>query len=70
MHKCIGLFCVRKIENNMLEKEKKMGIFEIIVIILGSVLGVLPTLYLIVETFIVLGQKIYRKIKYNISLYD
>ena len=47
-----------------------MSLFEIFVIVFGVVLGVIPTLYLIVEAFIVLGQKIYRKVKYNISLYD
>ena len=70
MHKCIGLFCVHKIKNENKKGKMKMGIFEILVIIFGCVLGVVPTLYLIVEAFIVLGQKIYRKIKYNISLYD
>ena len=47
-----------------------MSIFNIIVIVFGVVLGVLPTLYLIVNAFVVIGQKIYRKVKYNISLYD
>ena len=47
-----------------------MSLFEIFVIVFGVVLAVIPTLYLIVEAFIVLGQKIYRKVKYNISLYD
>lgn len=39
-------------------------------LIAGIIFGVLPTLYLIVEAVIVLGQKIYRKIRYNTSLYD
>ena len=47
-----------------------MNLFEIIIIILGGLLGGLPTLYLIVEAVIVIAQKVYRKIKYNISLYD
>ncbi|MBR4026551.1 MAG: hypothetical protein IKJ01_03190 [Lachnospiraceae bacterium] len=47
-----------------------MNLFEIIIIILGGLLGGLPTLYLIVEAVIVIAQKIYRKMKYNISLYD
>ncbi len=47
-----------------------MNIFNILVIVFGVVLGVLPTLYLIVDAFFVIGQKIYRKVKYNISLYD
>lgn len=47
-----------------------MGLFEIIVIIFGIIFGVLPTLYLIVEAVIVLSQKFYRKVKYNISLFD
>ena len=47
-----------------------MGLFEIIVIIMGIIFGALPTLYLIVEAVIVLSQKFYRKAKYNISLFD
>ena len=47
-----------------------MGLFNIIIVIMGVVFGVLPTLYLIVEAVRVLAQKIYRKIKYNISLFD
>ncbi len=47
-----------------------MNLFSIFIIIFGVIFGGLPTLYLIVEAFIVIGQKIYRKIKYNISLYD
>lgn len=47
-----------------------MGILNILVVLFGVIFGGLPTLYLIVEAFIVIGQKIYRKVKYNISLYD
>ena len=47
-----------------------MGLFKIIVIIMGIVFGALPTLYLILEAVIVLSQKIYRKVKYKISLFD
>ena len=47
-----------------------MSLFEIIIIILGGLLCGLPTIYLIVEAVIVIVQKIYRQIKYNISLYD
>lgn len=36
----------------------------------GGGLGVISTIYLIVSMFGVLGQKIYRKIKYGASLYD
>lgn len=47
-----------------------MNLFEIIIIVLGGLLGGLPTLYLIVEAVLVIVQKVYRKIKYNVSLYD
>lgn len=43
---------------------------EILVIAIGVVLGVLPTLYLIWETFATLTQKIYKKIKYGTSMFD
>lgn len=47
-----------------------MDILSIILIILGSLIGGLPTLYLIISMFGVLFYKIYRKIRYGASLYD
>lgn len=44
--------------------------FELIVIIFGVVLGGLPTLYLIVELVATISQKIYRKVKFGISMFD
>lgn len=37
---------------------------------IGGGLGIVSTLYLIVSMFGVLGQKIFRKIKYGASMYD
>lgn len=47
-----------------------MNIFMFIFFILEVVLGFLSTIYLVVSLFAVLGYKIYRKCKYNVSLYD
>ncbi len=41
-----------------------------ILFILDVVSGLLATLYLFVSLFFVLGQKIYRKAKFGLSLYD
>ncbi len=41
-----------------------------LLVIVGSVAGVGTTLYIIVSLFAVLGYKIYRAVKYHISLYD
>lgn len=51
-------------ENNI------MNIGYILVLILDVVTGVASTLYLLVSLFVVLGQKIYGKVKYGKSLYD
>lgn len=47
-----------------------MNIFMWILIFIGGATGALSTLYLIVSLFAVLFYKIYRKIKYHISIYD
>ncbi len=44
--------------------------FEIIVVLFGIIMGGLPTLYLIVETVLTLSQKVYRKLKFGISMFD
>ena len=44
-----------------------MGFF---IIILGGIAGALPTLYIIVSLFGTIFYKIYRSVKYNISLYS
>ncbi len=44
--------------------------FELAVVIFGIVLGGLPTLYLILETIVTLSQKVYRKVKFGISMFD
>ena len=43
---------------------------EILVIVFGVVMGGLPTLYLIWSAIATISQKIYRKSKYGISLFD
>lgn len=47
-----------------------MNIFMWILIIIGGAAGALSTLYIIISLFVVLFFKIYRRIKYHISLYD
>ena len=46
------------------------NVFSVIMVALMGVLGGLPTLYLTVSIPVVLGQKIYRKVKYGRSLFD
>lgn len=47
-----------------------MNIGMIILIIIGGASGALSTLYIVVSLFGTLGYKIFRKIKYGISLFD
>lgn len=47
-----------------------MNIGVLILIAVGGISGGLSTLYLAVSLFGTLGFKIYRKIKYGISLYN
>lgn len=47
-----------------------MNIGYLILIIFGGSIGLLSTLYIVVSLFATIGYKIYRKIKYGISLYD
>lgn len=41
-----------------------------IVVIFGGGIGLLSCLYMIVSMFAVIGFKIYRKIRYGMSLYE
>lgn len=43
---------------------------EILILLFGGLFGGLPTAYLIWEFVATLSKKIYRKIKYGISLFD
>lgn len=43
---------------------------EILVIIFGIVMGGVPTLYLIWSAITTISSKIYRKVKYGISMFD
>lgn len=47
-----------------------MNIFYWIIMIVGCGAGLLSTVYLIVSLFAVIAWKIYRKIRYGISLYN
>lgn len=47
-----------------------MNIVTLVIMIVGGAAGFLSTLYIIVSLFGTLGYKIYRKIKYGISLYN
>lgn len=43
---------------------------EIFVILFGLILGGVPTLYLIWEVVATLALKVYRKVKFGISMFD
>ena len=47
-----------------------MNIGLLLLIIVGGAAGFLSTFYIVVSLFGTLGYKIFRKIKYKISLYD
>lgn len=42
----------------------------LILVFLGGAIGLLTWIYLIVSLFGMIGYKIYRSIKYHVSLYD
>lgn len=47
-----------------------MNILMTLLIAFETIVGVLATLYVVVSLFWTLGQKIYRKCRYNISLFN
>ncbi len=47
-----------------------MNILMWIVIVIGCLLGLVSSLYIVVSMIAMIGYKIYRKCKYNMSLYD
>ncbi|MGN1145405.1 MAG: hypothetical protein ACI4R5_03075 [Acetatifactor sp.] len=47
-----------------------MNIGMLILIIIGGACGIFSTLYIVASLFGVIGYKIYRRIKYGISLYN
>lgn len=65
-----GIGCVPVLTGGMKGENNIMNIGYILVLILDVVTGVASTLYLLVSLFVVLGQKIYGKVKYGKSLYD
>ena len=52
------------------EKERKMNIGILLMIIIGGAAGALSTLYLVLAMPVVIVYKIYRKIRYGIRLYN
>ena len=53
------------------KRVETMGnIVSIILVVLMALLGGLPTIYLTVSIPVVIGQKIYRKVKYGCSMFD
>lgn len=44
--------------------------FEFILIAFGFIFGGLPTLYVIYEAVATISMKIYRKLKFGISMFD
>ena len=47
-----------------------MNILIILLIAFETIVGVVATLYVVVSLFWTLGKKIYRKCRYNISLFN
>ncbi len=47
-----------------------MSIGMWIMMIIGGAAGLFSTLYLVLSIFVVIFYKIYRKVRYGISLYD
>lgn len=47
-----------------------MNILMYLVVILGVIIGSVPTLTIVIMLFGTIGFKIYKKIKYGNSLYD
>ena len=43
---------------------------EILIIAFGIIMGGLPTIYVIWEAFATISMKVYRKVKYGISMFD
>lgn len=47
-----------------------MNIATILILIIGGAAGILSTFYIVISLFATLGYKIYRKIKYGISIFN
>lgn len=60
----------KKKEKENDEESYVMNIGYILFFALEVLAGALSSLYLFVSLFFVIGQKIYRKVKYGASLYD
>lgn len=47
-----------------------MNLGSILLFVFVCATGALSTLYIVISLFATIGYKIFRKLKYNISLYD
>ena len=47
-----------------------MNIFLILFMIISTLIAVSSTLYILIDMFWMIGYKLYRKIKFNASMYD
>lgn len=47
-----------------------MNIFLWLLIFIGGAAGALSTLYIVISLFAMIVYKLYRKIKYHVSIYD
>jgi len=46
-----------------------MNIATILILIIGGAAGIFSTFYIVISLFATLGYKIYRKVKYGISMF-
>ncbi len=47
-----------------------MNIVTLLILIVGGTAGIFSTFYIVISLFVTLGYKIYRKIKYGISMFN
>lgn len=63
--------CYDAFDLNFLRKEEKImgNIISMIMVVLMGLLGGIPTVYITLSIPVVIGRKIYGKVKYGKSLY-
>ena len=66
----IDFCCWNSNKTTIIRRIHFMNIFLWILIFIGGTVGALSTLYIIISLFAVIFYKIYRKIKYQASIYD
>lgn len=47
-----------------------MNIVSLLILIIGGAAGIFSTFYIVISLFATLGYKMYRKIKYGISMFN